>query len=96
MKIETKYNIGDRVWLVYESSFYNGLTEQMELSGEVGLYDSKIDSITIDDDELVYNCEDGNYTELRENEVILYEEKDKLFEKIKEVMQSIHEREEKE
>ena len=85
MQINTKYNIGDRVWVVYEPVNKNGYT------GEVSVYDTYIDNINIDKDELLYS--DDYYTELKEDDVILYEEKDKLINKIIEVMNKIHERE---
>ena len=84
MKIETKYNIGDHIWNVYAHR------------GEVMLYDAYIHSISIDKNGFLYYCNDGAYTEIEEEDIILYDEKDKLVAKIEQVMQEIHEREEKE
>ena len=51
MKIETKYNIGDKVWIVYEANTPNGL------SGEVSVYDAVIESITADSEGVYYNTQ---------------------------------------
>ena len=84
MKIETKYNIGDKVWIVYEGDFYN----------EVSIYTDTIIEVTFYENGLVYNFE--NYPdELKEDEIILYDEKDKLLQKIEELTNKINEREEK-
>jgi len=90
MKIETKYNIGDKVWIVYEAQTEYGL------SGEVNIYDTEICNIVTGKEGLYYCCGDGNYTELKEEDIILYNEKDKLLDKKENLMQEIHKREEKE
>lgn len=41
MNIKTKYNIGDRVWIVYEAIINN------QPAGEVSIYDDTICSIEI-------------------------------------------------
>lgn len=79
MKIETKYNIGDRVWVVYENK------------GEVCVYDDIILYIAIEA-EVLYVTKEGT-VEICEDEIILYEESDKLVTKIKEVMAEIREKE---
>ena len=94
MEIKTKYNIGDRVWVVYEPVHYNDNKKIIPL-GEVSVYDAQIDSISIDKDGFMYYLNDGEYTEIQERDVILYDEKDKLLEKIEQIMQSIHDREKK-
>ena len=80
MNIKTKYNIGDRIWVVYQK--YD----------VVCVYDDFIAWITYDEDGINYGlkecCDD-----IRENRVILYEETDKLVEKIKQIMQEIREKE---
>lgn len=83
MKIETKYNIGDYIWNIYEHR------------GEACVYDTYIDSMVKTKDDFVYCCDDGAYTELHEEDIILYEETDKLVAKIQELMKEINEREEK-
>lgn len=85
MKIETKYNIGDKVWIVYEANTQYGL------SGEVSVYDAEIESITVDSEGLYYNIQYCNH---KENEIIPYEDKEALVAKIQEVMNAIHKREE--
>lgn len=82
MKIETKYNIGDHIWVVYEDRM------------SVGVYDEYITEIAIDkDNEIVYYAK--NAEEIKENDAILYDETDKLVAKIQELMKEINERKEK-
>ena len=85
MKIETKYNIGDKVWIVYEANTPTGL------SGEVNLYDDVITDIIIDKDGIAYATE---HTDIEEKDIIPYEDKSTLLIKIQEVMNAIHKREE--
>lgn len=92
MKIETKYNIGDKVWIVYEANIYKSDTGEYEPTGEVSIYTDTIMEVTFYENGLVYNFE--NYPdELKEDEIILYDEKDKLLQKIEELMNKINERE---
>lgn len=79
MKIETKYNIGDKVWVVYENQ------------GEVCVYDTEITDIFIDKDGINYYGKEG--TDYLEDLLISYNEKDKLLERILSIMNEIHERE---
>lgn len=85
MKIETKYNIGDKVWIVYEANTQYGLT------GEVNVYDAEIEGITVDSEGLYYNTQ---YCDNKENEIVPYEDKEAIVAKIQEVMNAIHKREE--
>lgn len=79
MEIKTKYNIGQHIWIVYEDR------------GEASVYDTWIDSIGYDKEGLTYYTKEANdYTE---EQIILYDEKEKLLEKIEELMQEIHKRE---
>ena len=94
MKIETKYNIGDKVWIVYEGDFYNSSTGERQNSCEVSIYTDTITEITFYENGLVYNFENCP-EELKEDEIILYDEKDKLLQKIEELMNKIIERREK-
>jgi len=87
MKIETKYNIGDKVWIVYEANTQYGL------AGEVNLYDDVITDIIIDTDGVTYATE---HTDIKEKDIILYEDKSTLLAKIQELMNAIHKREEDE
>lgn len=79
MEIKTKYNIGDRVWIVYEDR------------GEVSVYDTWIDSIGYDEEGLTYYTREAN--DYPEEAIILYKEKDKLLERIETIMKEIHDRE---
>ena len=82
MKIETKYKIGQHVWVVYENN------------GEVCVYDDYIVSVTYDNNVKYVLKED--WTEVPEEEIILYEDTKysaKLVNKIKEIMQKIREKE---
>lgn len=84
MKIETKYNIGDKVWIVYEANTPHGL------AGEVNLYDDVITDIIIDKDGVSYATE---HTDIKEKDIIPYEDKSALLIKIQETMNAIHRRE---
>lgn len=95
MKIETKYNIGDHIWVIYEPIINNEYYHNKS-AGEISIYDAYIDSISKYKDDLMYFCNDGNYTELHEEDIILYDETDKLVAKIKKMMESINEREKEE
>lgn len=82
MEIKTKYEIGQRVWIAYENK------------GEACVYDDYIEEICVNDDGINYMlkeaCIDG-----KEEEIILYEDTDKLVERIKQIMQEIREEESK-
>ncbi len=83
MTIQTKYEIGQRVWIVYENR------------GEACVYDDYIEEICVNDDGINYMlkeaCIDG-----KEEDIILYEDTDKLVEKIKQIMEEIREKESEE
>ena len=57
MKIETKYNIGDKVWIIYEGAFYNSSTGERQNSCEVNVYTDTITEFTFYENGLVYNFE---------------------------------------
>ena len=96
MKIETKYNIGDRVWIVKEGSYYNSTTGKRELSDELEVFDDYITAINIEEgNNIIYVLKYADMIDLAENDIILYNEKDKLIQKIEELMNKINEREEK-
>ena len=78
MNIKTKYEVGQHIWFIYEHG------------GEVHVYDDYISSIGWED-HLFYLTKDS-CEELKEEEIILYEETDK----IKELMKKIREREKEE
>lgn len=92
MKIETKYNIGDRVWIVYEQ-IINNQYHHNEPSGEICVYDDYICAIDIDKDGLRYLLKYSDCMDLEEKDIILYDETDKLINTIKELMNKINERE---
>jgi len=70
MKIETKYNLGDHVYVIYENR------------GEVCIYDDYIQEIAVNKDRTVYYYLDKCGNDIPENELIPYSEKDKLINKI--------------
>lgn len=74
MKIETKFNIGDRVWIVYENR------------GEVNVYSDEIDSMTIENSgRLSIWFKDSDAMDVCEEELIEYNDLKKLAEKILEI-----------
>lgn len=81
MNIKTKYEIGTHIWIVYENN------------GEVHVYDDEIVNIVIDEDKGLLYCSKCGYEEFKEEEVILYEELDKMAKKVKQVMLEIREKE---
>ena len=87
MKIETKYNVGDKVWIVYEASNQYGKT------GEVSIYSATIEAIWVDNDGVYYSTE---YNENKEDEIVLYTDHEGLVKAITNLMNKINEREEKE
>lgn len=94
MNIKTKYNIGDRVWIVYEARINNQYIHN-EPAGEVSVYDDAICSIEIGKQGTFYLLEKTDCMDLKEDEIILYDETDKLLNKIQELMNEINKREKK-
>lgn len=82
MEIKTKYEIGQKIWIVYKNK------------GEVCMYCEPIEYINIDKNGLSYSTE-NSYDEMREEDIILEDNKDKLFQKIKHLMKEIDEEEAK-
>ncbi len=82
MEIKTKYNIGQHIWVVYVNR------------GEVCVYDTEINSIDIDKDGVTYWLKEG--ADHTEENLAPYEDTNKLVAMIKDTMNTIHEREEKE
>ena len=80
--INMKYNIGTHIWVVYE---YNS---------EVQVHDDWIESFSVDEDRQYYLTKDG-CMELTEDEIILYEDKNKLYKTIQTIMNKIREDEAK-
>lgn len=81
MEIKTKYEIGQRVWIVYEHQ------------AEACVYDDYIEEACVNKDELFYILKEA-CIDVKEEDIVLYEETDKLVEKIKQTMEKIREREE--
>lgn len=73
MKIETNFDIGDRVWVVYEHR------------GEVNVYSDTINSISISEEGVSIWLKDSDALDLKEDDVILYADTEKLLKKIKEL-----------
>ena len=82
MTIKTKYEIGQRVWIIYENQ------------GEACIYDDYIDEICIGENGLYYMVKEA-CIDRAEEDIVLYEDTDKLVEKIKQIMQEIREKESK-
>ena len=80
MTIQTKYEIGQRVWIAYENK------------GEVCVYDDHIDEICVNEHGLYYMLKEASIDETEAN-IVLYENTDKLVEKIKQTMEEIREKE---
>ena len=83
MNIKTKYEIGQRVWVVYENR------------GEVCVFDDVITEVCVNKEKMYYLLE-ASCNELKEEDIILYDEKNKLLNKIETLMQEIHKKERKE
>lgn len=79
MEIKTKYDIGQHIWVVYEDK------------GIVCAYDDYIGWISYEDS-LIYGLKES-CNDLSEEGIILYEDTDKLVERIKQLMQEIRKKE---
>lgn len=79
MKINTKYEIGQHVWHIYENK------------GEVCVFDDFIGWITIEDD--IYYTLKESTVDVKEEDIILYEDTDTLLKKIIEIMKDIRKKE---
>ena len=79
MKINTKYEIGQHVWRIYENK------------GEVCVFDDFIGWITIED-EMYYGLKEST-VDVKEEDIILYEDTDTLLKKIIEIMEDIRKKE---
>ncbi len=92
MNIKTKYEIGQRVWVVHEPIINNQWVHN-EPAGEVVVYDDYINSIEINEDGVFYLLKYSDCIDLKAEEIILYDETDKLLAKIQKLIHEIHERE---
>lgn len=82
MEFKTKYKPGNHIWIVYIR----------EGAGELSIYDDYIDSISIDKKGMYYVTKEG-YLELKEEEIILYDDKKTLYDKITKEMKLIRQKE---
>ena len=82
MTIKTKYEIGQRVWIIYENQ------------GEACIYDDYIDEICMGENGLYYMIKEA-CIDRAEEDIVLYEDTDKLVEKIKQIMKEIRNKESK-
>lgn len=80
MRIETKYNIEDRVWVVYECQ------------KEVSVYDTVIEEVCYNGIESYYFGKEG--VDIYEKNMVAYDDKKGLAELIERIMNEIHTREE--
>ena len=76
MTIQTKYEIGQRVWIIYKNR------------GEACVYDDYIEDICVNSEGIYYMLKEA-CIEGAEEDMILYEDTNKLVEKIKQIMQEI-------
>ncbi len=73
MDIKTKYNIGDKIWIVYESN------------GKICILSDIIESYLISEDETIIYLKDSDCVDLKEDDVILYNDAEALMKKIMEI-----------
>lgn len=73
MQINTKYDIGTHIWIVAINL----------KGGELYVFDTYIVAISIDKDGIIYLADSENFFEVKEEDIILYDDKDKLYEVIK-------------
>lgn len=95
MEIKTKYNIGDRVWVVNEADYYNNETQRREKAGVVEVFDDYIENILVcsNKGDVIYTLKQADMLEILEWDIILYDDKQALLERIEKVMKKIHDRE---
>ena len=83
MIIQTKYEIGQKVWIVYKNK------------SEVCICDDYIEEICTNNDGLYYIIKEA-CIDIAEEDIVLYEETDRLVEKIKQTMKDVREKESEE
>lgn len=77
MEIKTKYDIGQRIWIVYKAD------------GEISMYIDTIAEISYSENLGVVYFPDICQEELKENEIILEEDIDKLLKEILKLQREI-------
>ena len=80
MKINTKYEIGQRVWVFYKNQ------------GEASVYDDYIDEICVNNQKQIYYILKNACIDRVEEEIVLYEDKETLVEKIKGILKESEEK----
>lgn len=95
MEIKTKYNIGDRIWVVNEAEYYNNEKQRREKAGVVEVFDDYIENILVcsNEGDVIYTLKQAEILELLEWDIIPYEDKQALLDRIEKVMETIHCRE---
>ena len=68
--IKTKFNIGDKIWVVDSDG------------GVINVYSDTIESFLVNEDEIIIYCVDSDCIELRESDIVLYDDTEALIEKI--------------
>lgn len=85
MKIETKFNIGDRIWIVYEDR------------KEIHVYSDEIDSMCVErNNKVAIYLKNSDAFDTYEEDVFKYEDTEGLMNKIKELDDKIRKEEEHE
>ena len=82
MKIETKFDIGEHVWLVERN---NGVVE---------VFDGELAAVSVDDEYLIEYMLKENYDYYPEDRFVRYDDNAGLLEKIKATMEKIRKEEE--
>lgn len=80
MQINTKYEVGQHVWYIYENK------------GEVCVFDDFIGWITIEDG-ITYVLKESYADGVKEEDICLYEDTDTLLKRIVTIMEDIREKE---
>lgn len=75
MQIKSKYEIGQRIWVVYENQ------------GEVSVYDDYIDEICVNNKKKIYYILKNTCIDKEEKDIVLYEDTETLVQKIKEILE---------
>lgn len=78
MKVETEYNIGDKVWVVYERN------------GEINIYSDIIDSIMVTEEGIKIWFKECCDCDKTEDDIVLYEDTEALVDKIMELDNKIN------
>ena len=84
MKIETKFNIGDRVWIAYE------------YKDEINIYSDEIDGMAIEKGgKILVFFKNSDTFDIYEDDLILYDDTNALIEGIKKLDDKIAEEQKK-